>query len=143
MAWESFREPVDNVSGFLNRVKIGFLTFESIVFDPNPTEVEAMTIEFNDSAEAIVHIKFFGQPVETWPIGLDGVYHLFPGEFNLPRGLRGRWIDDQTFAFEYDTIANNDHGMYSVRYEGDRVIFSGQETAHEVGVSTEGRLVNP
>jgi hypothetical protein len=77
------------------------------------------------------------------PVALDGVYRLFPGDYNLPMGLRGYWADDQTFVLEYDAIANNDHGTLRMRFEGDHVMLEAQETAHETGVTIEGSLQNP
>jgi hypothetical protein len=65
------------------------------------------------------------------------------GSYNAPQGIRGSWADDRTFVFEYAGIANNDHWAYRVRFDGDRVIMQGQETAHEVGVTIEGRLEKP
>jgi hypothetical protein len=99
-----------------------------------------VALEFDDSAEAILHIAFAGSDqVTSWPIGLDGVYRLSAGNYDLPQGLRGDWADAQTFEFEYDNIANNDHILLRLRVEGDHVLLEGQETAHELGVRIEGQ----
>jgi CubicO group peptidase (beta-lactamase class C family) len=113
---------------------------KTLLFDPNPAEIEDINVTFDDSAEAIMRITFSGEPTETWPIGLDGVFRMSQGDFGLPQGLRGSWIDDQTFAFEYDNIANNDHGFYRLTFQDGQVVFEGQETAHEGGVKFEGRI---
>ncbi len=117
---------------------------QTFVFEPNPLEIETLGFEFNDSAEAILHFTPAGSDqMVSWPIGLDGAFRLFPGDYDLPQGLRGYWADDQTFVIDYDEIANNDHIIIRMRFEGDRVVVEGQETAHEVGVTFEGRLQNP
>lgn len=108
-------------------------------FEPNPIEVEALGLEFDDSAEAILHIRFNGGQLESWPVGLDGVYRMSVGEYDLPRGLRGAWADDQTFVLEYAGIAHNDHFTFRLRFEGDRAVMEGQETAHDLGMKFEGR----
>jgi CubicO group peptidase (beta-lactamase class C family) len=116
---------------------------QTFVFDPNPTTIDSLSLEFNDSGEATFHFTAGGNEMVSGPVALDGVYHLFPGNYNLPMGLRGYWADDQTFVLEYDQIANNDHGTLRMRFEGDHVILQSQETAHETGVTVEGSLQNP
>ncbi len=114
---------------------------KTFVFEPNPLEIENLRFEFNDSAEAILHVTSTDSgKTPPWPIGLDGIYRLFPGDYNLSQGLRGYWADAQTFVLESDEIANNDHVILRMRFEGDRVVIEGQETSHEIGVRVEGRL---
>ncbi len=116
---------------------------QAFVFEPNPLGMENLSLEFNDSAQATLDITLSGSETASWPIALDGVYRLFPGNHNLPMGLRGHWADDQTFILEYDAIANNDHANLRIHFEGDHVMVESLETAHEVGVIFEGRLQNP
>jgi CubicO group peptidase (beta-lactamase class C family) len=116
---------------------------KTFVFDSNPMEMETISLEFDDSAEAVLHITPTGGQMASWPIGLDGVYRMSSGEYDLPQGLRGSWTDAKTFVSEYDNIANNDHYMIRMRFDGNRVVVEGQETAHELGVQFEGRLENP
>jgi hypothetical protein len=120
------------------------ITGKTFVFAPNPTQMATMQIEFGDPAEAILHITYAGSdPRVIWPIGLDGVYRISTGAYDLPQGLRGAWIDAQTFVTEYDNIANNDHAQLRFHFAGDRVAVAVQETAHELGVQFEGRLQEP
>jgi CubicO group peptidase (beta-lactamase class C family) len=120
------------------------ITGKTFVFAPNPTQMETMRIEFDDTAEASLHITYAGSDqMVTWPVGLDGVYHFFTGKYDLPQGLRGTWVDEQTFVCEYDNIANNDHAQLRFHFDGDRVAVEVQETAHELGVQFEGKLQEP
>lgn len=117
---------------------------QTYVFGPNPLEVDALRFEFDESAEARLYVTpAGGAELPPWPIGLDEVYRLFPGEFDLPQGLRGGWVDEQTFVFEYDEVANNDHAFYRIHFVDGRMQVQGQETAHELGVQVEGRLQTP
>jgi hypothetical protein len=116
---------------------------QTFVFEPNPTTIESLNLEFNDSGQATFHFAAGGHGMVSGPVALDGVYRLFPGSYNLPMGLRGYWANDQTFVLEYDQIANNDHGTLRMHFEGDYVVVESQETAHEVGVTIEGTLQNP
>jgi CubicO group peptidase (beta-lactamase class C family) len=113
------------------------------IFEPNPIEVEALGLEFDGSAEAMLHIRSIGGQMESWPVGLDGVYRMSMDDDGLPRGLRGGWADDQTFVLEYAGIAHNDHFTFRLHFEGDRALMEGQETAHDLGMRFEGRLEKP
>lgn len=117
---------------------------KTFVFKPNPAEMETAALTFDEAAEASLAIKHFGsEQVVRAPLGLDGIYRMSSGEHSLPQGYRGAWADGQTFVFEYDNIANNDHIIFRMRVEGSRVLMTGQETAHELGVTFEGRLQEP
>ncbi len=117
---------------------------KTFVFEPNTLQVENARFEFNDSAEAILYLTFAGSGrVTPRPIGLDGVYRMFPGDYNLPQGQRGYWADAQTFVLESDDIANNNHVFLRMRFDGDRVAIESQETDHELSVKFEGRIEKP
>ena len=117
---------------------------QTFVFATNPLEIETIGFEFSDSAEATLHFTPAGSDhILSLPVGLDGVYRLFPGDYELPTGLRGYWADDQTFAFEYDEIANNSHVVLRLRFEGDHVAVESQEISGEGIARFEGSLQNP
>jgi CubicO group peptidase (beta-lactamase class C family) len=108
-------------------------------FDPNPLGIEACALVFTPPTGAEFRITHNGGKVEPWPVGLDGVYRISEGPFGLPQGLRGEWVDERTFAMEYDNIANNDHVFIRLTFSDDGVVVESQETAHELGVRFEGR----
>jgi CubicO group peptidase (beta-lactamase class C family) len=117
---------------------------KTFAFEPNPAEVETALLEFNEADEATLQVKSFGiDQVIRAPIGLDGIYRISSGEHNLAQGYRGYWADAQTFILEYDNIANNDHAIFRLRFDGERLVMTGQETAHEVGMQFEGVMQNP
>jgi hypothetical protein len=74
---------------------------------------------------------------------MDGAFRLFPGNYDLPQGMRGYWADDQTFVLDWDEIANNHHRIIQMRFEGNRLVVEGRETTSEGGMTFEGRLQNP
>jgi hypothetical protein len=117
---------------------------KTVVFERNPTAMETAVLEFTTTAEATMRFTKFGsEQVVSVPIGLDGVYRMSVGAHDLPQGYRGCWADPQTFLLEYDNIANNDHATIQVRFEGERMLMSVQETAHERGTQFEGHLQEP
>jgi CubicO group peptidase (beta-lactamase class C family) len=117
---------------------------KTYALDANPLMLKTLRLDFNDSAEAILYITFTdNRPSPPQQVGLDGVYRLVPGSYNLPQGMRGFWADAQTFVFEYDTIAVNDHINFRLIFQDDQVVMKGLETDHELGVTIEGQLQNP
>jgi CubicO group peptidase (beta-lactamase class C family) len=116
---------------------------KTFTFEPNPLGIENMSFRFNDSDEAVLNVTLTNRgQMPPSPIGLDGVYRMYPGEYDLPAGQRGYWADAQTFVLEHDEIAMNNYFTFRIRFEGDRVVLEGQETAHELGVRFEGWLEN-
>jgi CubicO group peptidase (beta-lactamase class C family) len=111
----------------------------TFVFDPNPLGIEACGLEFGEPDGAVFRITHNGGTTEPWPVGLDGVYRMSEGPYGLPQGLRGGWVDERTFALEYDNIANNDHFFLRLSFDGDRVTVESRETAHTLGARFEGR----
>jgi CubicO group peptidase (beta-lactamase class C family) len=104
---------------------------ETYVFGPNAADVETLSLEFNDTAEATLYLGLEGVD-EIWPIGLDGKYRLSPDG----QGLRGYWADPETFVFEIFDIGQN---TYQLRFEDDRVVI----TSPELGTEFEGQRENP
>ncbi|MBP1703993.1 MAG: 6-aminohexanoate-dimer hydrolase [Chloroflexi bacterium] len=83
-------------------------------FEPNVTNIETMRAEFNDSAEAILHLKYYGSEVMSTPVGLDGIYRpTAKGEL-----MRGYWADPQTFILE---IHDTGEQRIQIQFVDDRV----------------------
>ena len=113
-------------------------------FEPNPAEVDALGLVFDDSAEATLLVTPAGSDrLLSWPIGLDGVCRFSPGDFGLPQGMRGKWTDHETFVLEYDGVASNSHAIYTIRFGDDRTMVQGSEFAHELSSRFEGVLQKP
>lgn len=119
------------------------LSGKTFAFTANPLGMAQMALNFGAPTEATMQIAFGEEQPTTWLIGLDGLYHLFPGKYDLPQGVRGTWSDGETFLVEYDNIANTDHYFLRFHFAGDRVMVEGQETAHELSVRFEGQRLGP
>ena len=119
-----FPETAYNISG------------KTYAFEFSPLDIKTIRWEFDDSAEAKLFTTFYNQPDRELLVGLDGVYRMFPiGEHDFPMGLRGSWIDSQTFLFEYDTITNQDAYALELHFDGDTVTINAKERTHQ-GVMT-------
>lgn len=110
---------------------------KTYVFGENPLEVETVSLEFNDTDEALFHLKFFGSDeTETWSVGLDGVYRMSPGNGDLPQGLYGYWLDPQTFILVIDEIANNHLYTYRLIFDEDSLVIENAD----LGIRIEGQV---
>jgi len=101
---------------------------KTYAFKPNVANIETLSMEFNDSAEATLHLKRYGSEVSSSPLGLDGVYRSTP-EGDLKRGY---WVDPQTFFLEIFDVGEQ---RIQIHFEDDRVTFA----APDQGVSLEGQ----
>jgi hypothetical protein len=116
---------------------------KTYAFDLSPLDLRTMRFEFDDTAEAKLHVAFYNQPEQDLLVGLDGVYRFYPiGEHRLPLGVRGSWSDSQTFLFEYDSVANQDAYALEMRFEGDHVTITAHERTHDASLTLEGKLLS-
>ena len=116
---------------------------KTYIFEPNPAQLDSITLEFDGAAEAQFVAVSNGQIISHGPVGLDGVYRFSPGPDGRPLAHRGAWIDAQTFFLEYDGITNNDHSLFQFRFDGEEVEVKVRETAHDVGAEFAGQLQEP
>jgi CubicO group peptidase (beta-lactamase class C family) len=129
---------------------------KTIHFDPNAFELESLRLDFNDPAEATVQFGFSdGRQNAPAPVGLDGLYRLTPGldldrvfhsfaDFNnLAVGLRGAWVDENTFQLEYDTLVNRYFYLLEMQFNGEQVSLQASERGTNAAGTITGRLQNP
>lgn len=111
-------------------------------FEPgNPLGVGSLVLTFDGSAEATLELAWANGGADfAGPIGLDGVLRTSPGTWDLPVGMRGAWVDEQTFVFERDEIANNRALVLTLRFEGDGVTLGVQERTVDGSVSISGTV---
>jgi CubicO group peptidase (beta-lactamase class C family) len=115
---------------------------KTYAFEFSPLDIKTMRWEFNGSAEAKLFATFYNQPDREILVGLDGVYRMSPvGEHDFPMGIRGRWIDSQSFLFEYDTITNQDAYALELRFDGDSVTINAKERTHQAVLTVEGKYL--
>ena len=116
---------------------------KTYLFDDNPYRLASLRMDFDESAEAIVHMTYYsGIPDRTGAIGLDGQYRFMevsdgPAEKFLV-GMRGAWSDAQTFVLDYNQVASPNAMMLRVHFDGERVLLEGPGVDWEGTVSVEG-----
>jgi CubicO group peptidase (beta-lactamase class C family) len=126
----------------------GAISGKTFVFaSGSGSAIETLRLEFDDSAEARIRLTVVDyQPTRGGPVGLDGVYRISPGPDNLPEAWRGRWTDAQTFAVDYDRVANRERFQITLRFVGDtydRVVFAARDRQSGRTIRAEGRAQGP
>jgi CubicO group peptidase (beta-lactamase class C family) len=125
-------------------------------FEKNLIMMETMRLDFNTYNEASLQIAFTdGRQIPVSPVGLDSVYRLTSGldmdrafhpfiDFqNLEVGLRGTWVDPETFVIEYDTIADRFAYLLRMHFQGNQVSVIASERGSGIQTTFEGWLQNP
>jgi CubicO group peptidase (beta-lactamase class C family) len=128
----------------------------TLQFDPNAFLLESLRLDFNDTAEATIQFFFTdGRQTPPAPVGLDGLFRMTPGlsldrafhpfvDFeNLSVGLRGAWVDEQTFRLEYDTIVDRYYYLLEMQFDGEHVTMHAAERGSNAAATFEGRMQNP
>ncbi len=129
---------------------------KTIRLDENPFEIESLRLVFDNSSAAGFQVTFSdGTQSPLAAVGLEGIYRLTPrmnldrafhrfADFqNLSVGLRGHWVDAQTFVLEYDTIVNYYYYQLEMHFDGDQVTVEAAERGGANVVTFSGRLQSP
>jgi CubicO group peptidase (beta-lactamase class C family) len=83
------------------------VTGQTYILDTNPRDMQSVSLTFQGEAEALFRLtssldKTQVNPADPqewwsdveWPVGLDDVYRLSPGQYGIPMGMKGRWEDE-------------------------------------------------
>jgi hypothetical protein len=117
---------------------------KTYAFEFSPLDLKTIRWDFDDSAQAHLFVTFYNQPDQDLLVPLDGSYRTYPiGEHSLPLSVRGAWLEEGTFLFEYDATANGEGYSLELHFDGDRVTVNSKERTHEAVLSIEGRVQNP
>jgi CubicO group peptidase (beta-lactamase class C family) len=117
---------------------------KTYAFEFSPLDIKTVRWQFDDPVDAKLFVTFYNQPDRELLIGMDGVYRMYPiGEHDLLMGMRGSWIDAQTFVLEYDTIANHDAYTLALHFDGDGVTINAKERTFQSVMTLEGKAQDP
>jgi len=94
---------------------------KSFIFEPNPTQLETICLDFDSPAAFACSIKFSGEPeARTGEVGLDGNYRTSRG--GIPWIARASWLDEQTLVAEFSEGPGLNNYVDELRFENDKVI---------------------
>jgi hypothetical protein len=115
------------------------------IFEDNPYRLASIRLDFEEEqpAEALVRLGFYDDTGDRLGIaGLDGQYRLAEVSDGSGRqlilGLRGTWIDAQTFALDYNEIASPNALVLNLHFDGERLTLDGPASDVMDAVSIEG-----
>ena len=128
----------------------------AVEFESNLLQMQSLRLEFKDSSQASVQFTFSdGSQSPVAAIGLDGVYRMTPGvgldrairtkaeTVGLIVGMRGNWVDPQSFVIEYDTITNRYAYRLEIHFESDSVTIVASDRIYGNTITLRGNLHNP
>jgi CubicO group peptidase (beta-lactamase class C family) len=98
----------------------------------NPLDLRSVQFEFKNKNTAMAVLRFDN---ETWtvPVGLDGKRRFAPvGPNKLSVAAAGRWISENEFLLDLDTVANVNHFLFNVQFDGDKIRVRINETTGEI-----------
>jgi len=98
----------------------------------NPIDLRSIRFDFKTRTEASAALQLAGA---AWvvPIGLDGKRRFAPaGPHGLPVATIGRWLSESEFLLDLDTVANINHFVFNIRFDGDRILVRMNETTGEM-----------
>jgi CubicO group peptidase (beta-lactamase class C family) len=95
---------------------------KTYLVENNPVRLKTLSMTFTSQSDASVRLTFADNHTEIRPIGLDGVARLSPGgRFGLAVGLKGSWEDKNVFLLDYDEVANINHYLLRISFNGNRI----------------------
>jgi hypothetical protein len=104
---------------------------KTYTFPDGPLGLKSLTLFLSDpepryQAEIYSHDSTNSSISLDGPIGLDGLYRKSkPGNFGL-RAVKGSWVDDQTFAVDFQYVGLGEQRRWSLKFDGDKVTLSGK-----------------
>lgn len=113
-------------------------------FPENPLEMATIRVAFSGGSEANLEIGLTDGRTIAGPVGLDGDFRFNTTyDYGFPLAWRGTWVDDDTFWFEWNEVANRDVYLLDLTFTEDFVTVEAREITHQAGVSIEGQAQGP
>ena len=129
------------------------VTGETYLLDPNPRAVESASLTFPGRAEALLYLTTSLDETQVnpadpqdwwsdveWPVGLDDVYRISPGNFGVPLGMKGWWDSDETFVIHIDYIGNTQWSRMRFTFQGEQVTIEIRDEGEDDVTIINGRL---
>jgi CubicO group peptidase (beta-lactamase class C family) len=113
--------------------------------DQNEIKVKTFTLNFLDkdsSWEITTASGKLDSPTEifTGPMGLDGTFRKSPPAWYGIDAVRGRWLNERTFAVERRILGHSETQTWTLAFEGTKVDISFEDTdGAKVGLHGEAK----
>jgi len=102
--------------------------------DQNELKVKSFTLNFLDKDSSWeIMADVIGQPDRpterfTGPMGLDGAFRNSPPAWYGINAVRGRWLNEHTFAVERRILGHSETQTWTLAFEGSKVDISFENT---------------
>jgi hypothetical protein len=129
------------------------VTGKTYLVDPNPRDMQSVSLTFPGEAEALFYMTSSLEETQVnpadpqdwwsdveWPVGLDDVYRLSPGQYGIPMGLKGRWESDESFVIDVDYIGNTGRDRIQFTFQGEQITIEIKTEGVDAVTSINGRL---
>jgi CubicO group peptidase (beta-lactamase class C family) len=93
----------------------------------NRLSLLSLSIEFSDSATALLHLRLTDGTALDQTLGLDGLYRLSPGQYRGSSAGRGEWLADGRFRAELNTLTRVNRYIFDMEFRGDSIRISASE----------------
>ena len=92
------------------------------VADDNPLGLHTLSLQFSDNRDrADAALEFLGR-VWNVPLGLRGRPIISASTpTRTPAAISGRWVSDRAFVLDLDTIAEVNHFVFRLTFDGDEL----------------------
>ena len=106
------------------------------VLDDNPLGLLSASFTFQEGeAEALLNLSLVDGNQVEWLIGLDNVFRISPGLYDLPVAVMGGWESDNVFVLQTDEMGKMQQDRISMTVEDSLM------TIQIAGATLVGRLV--
>ncbi len=104
----------------------------------NRLGIRSFTIEFSDSAVAIMRVQLTDGSALVQRLGLDGVYRVSSGEHGTASAGRAEWLADGHLRIEFNTLARINRYIMDAEFSGDSVRIAVTEPTEVGSVTLRG-----
>ena len=128
----SASKPIREIANVRKPVLARRISGATYSLSANPLDLRSLRFDFEGEKEAKVTLK---SDNATWsaPVGLDGMRRFAPaGPLGLSVASIGRWVSDNEFVLDLDTIANVNHFLFNVQFHTNGVRIRINEMTGEV-----------
>ena len=105
-------KPIREIANVQNPKLARRISGTTYLLSPNPLDLHSLRFDFKDGYKAQVTLQF---DIGTWTVavGLDGNRRFAPaGREALSVASVGRWVSDDEFMLDLDTVANVNHFLF-------------------------------
>jgi hypothetical protein len=113
------------------------------IFPENELDIKSLSFTFADpnpryQLEAYTHDPQKPSVTVDGPIGLDGLYRKSKPTDRGVRAVKGKWLDQHTFAIDVQSLGAGEQREWILSFEGNKLNFRGKDRqGQEISINGE------